>query len=78
VSPTLPLVGDTVSFAFTVKVVEAEAAPVSVATIVRTPLVLAGTVNVADQEPSDATVGLAGLIVRALPPKVALTVLVAM
>jgi hypothetical protein len=69
VSPTLPLVGDTVSFAFTVKLVEAVDAPESVATIVLAPLLLAGTVKVADQLPFAATVCVP-LIVNADPPNV--------
>jgi hypothetical protein len=67
-----------VAEALTVKLAEAFAPPVSVAVMVFTPLVAVGTVKVADQEPLEPTVGLAGLSVRADPAKVADTVLPAM
>jgi hypothetical protein len=59
---------------FTVKVVEALTPPVSVAVTVLAPAVALGTVKVADQAPLEATTGLAGLTVSALPPNVTLTV----
>jgi hypothetical protein len=69
VVPTVPLLGETVRAALTVKVVEALAVPESVAVIVRAPLVELGTVKVADQLPFAATVCVP-LIVNADPPNV--------
>ena len=77
--PTAPVAGlRPVAEALTVKLAEAFAPPVSVAVMVFAPLVAVGTVKVADQEPLEPTVGLAGLSVRADPAKVADTVLPAM
>jgi hypothetical protein len=71
--PTVPLAGETVTLAFTVKLVEAVADAESAAVMVSAPLEALGTVNVADQLPFAATVWVA--MVR-LPPVVKVTLLV--
>jgi hypothetical protein len=72
--PTLPLLGLTLATGVTAKLVDAVPPPPSVATMLRAPLGLAGTVKVEDQPPAVPTVVGDGLIVSELPPNVTDTV----
>ena len=76
VEPTLPLEGLRVMADVTVNVVCAVAPEVSVAKIVCGPAALGGTVNIADQVPSAATVGAVGVVGTGVPANETFTVLV--